>query len=85
MCVQTYEPIIRTPLPHLPFCTHFLVTFDCPLTHSLTQEIKLGDQPRIRALFERATQLKLPAKKMKFMFSRQASSGDLFMRHPSGY
>ena len=34
------------------------------------QEVKLADQPRIRALFERATSLSLPAKKMKFLFKR---------------
>lgn len=29
-----------------------------------------GEQPRIRALFERATHLPLPPKKMKFLFRR---------------
>lgn len=36
----------------------------------LDQEIKLGDQPRTRALFERVTQLSLPPRKMKFLFKR---------------
>ena len=36
----------------------------------LDQEIAHGDQPRIRALFERSTHLALPAKKMKFLFKR---------------
>lgn len=31
----------------------------------LDQEIKVGEQPRIRALFERAAAMDLPAKKMK--------------------
>lgn len=34
------------------------------------QEIKLGDQQRIEALFERAVHLQLPPKKMKFLFKR---------------
>ncbi|KAG2446158.1 hypothetical protein HXX76_000753 [Chlamydomonas incerta] len=36
----------------------------------IDQEIKTGEQPRIRALFERATHLPLPPKKMKFLFRR---------------
>ncbi|CAD7702369.1 unnamed protein product [Ostreobium quekettii] len=36
----------------------------------LDQEIKLGDQERIRSLFERATHLKLPPRKMKVLFKR---------------
>lgn len=47
------------------------------------QEIKLGDEQRTRALFERATTLSLAAKKMKFLFKRwlewekgQTSNGD---------
>ncbi len=32
------------------------------------QEAKLGDAQRTRALFERATSLPLPAKKMHFLF-----------------
>jgi rRNA biogenesis protein RRP5 len=36
----------------------------------LDQEILQGDQQRIRALFERATHLALPPKKMKFLFKR---------------
>lgn len=37
----------------------------------LDQEIsKGGDQGRVRSLFERATHLSLPAKKMKFLFKR---------------
>ncbi|GAX80532.1 hypothetical protein CEUSTIGMA_g7970.t1 [Chlamydomonas eustigma] len=36
----------------------------------IDQEVKLGDQQRIRALFERATQLQLPPKKMRFLFTR---------------
>ena len=35
-----------------------------------SQEIRLGDQERIRGLFERATHLALPPKKMKFLFRR---------------
>ena len=36
----------------------------------IDQEVKAGDERRIRALFERATSLQLPAKKMKFLFKR---------------
>ncbi|KAL2923175.1 rRNA biogenesis protein RRP5 [Bienertia sinuspersici] len=36
----------------------------------LDQEIRLGDADLIRALFERATSLSLPAKKMKFLFKK---------------
>ncbi|KAJ4801242.1 hypothetical protein LUZ62_052488 [Rhynchospora pubera] len=36
----------------------------------LDQEIRLGDVEIIRALFERATSLILPAKKMKFLFKK---------------
>ncbi|KAK9823324.1 hypothetical protein WJX72_001906 [[Myrmecia] bisecta] len=36
----------------------------------LDQEIKIGEQSRVRALFERGTHLQLPAKKMKFLFKR---------------
>lgn len=36
----------------------------------LDQEIRLGDTDLIRALFERATSLSLPAKKMKFLFKK---------------
>ncbi|KAK8947319.1 hypothetical protein KSP39_PZI006890 [Platanthera zijinensis] len=46
----------------------------------LDQEIRLGDQEMIRALFERATCLCLPAKKMKFLFKKyhayEESQGD---------
>lgn len=34
------------------------------------QEVKLGDKQRIEALFERATHMQLPPKKMKFLFKR---------------
>ena len=34
------------------------------------QEIKVGDKQRIEALFERATHMQLPPKKMKFLFKR---------------
>ena len=36
----------------------------------MLQEIRGGDQERIRGLFERATHLALPPKKMKFLFRR---------------
>lgn len=36
----------------------------------LDQEIAQGDQRRVRALFERATHLELPPRKMKFLFKR---------------
>ncbi|XP_050380953.1 rRNA biogenesis protein RRP5 [Argentina anserina] len=36
----------------------------------LDQEIRLGDTDLIHALFERATSLSLPAKKMKFLFKK---------------
>ncbi|EFJ44854.1 rRNA processing protein Rrp5/programmed cell death protein 11 [Volvox carteri f. nagariensis] len=36
----------------------------------IDQELKTGEQQRIRALFERATHLPLPPKKMKFLFRR---------------
>eukprot|EP01024_Parvocaulis_polyphysoides_P069315 TRINITY_DN84821_c0_g1_i1.p2 TRINITY_DN84821_c0_g1~~TRINITY_DN84821_c0_g1_i1.p2 ORF type:complete len:170 (-),score=25.80 TRINITY_DN84821_c0_g1_i1:14-475(-) len=36
----------------------------------IDKEIKIGDQQKIRALFERATHLQLPPKKMKFLFKR---------------
>ncbi|KAI3863191.1 hypothetical protein MKW92_044758 [Papaver armeniacum] len=46
----------------------------------LDQEIRLGDVDLIRALFERATSLCLPAKKMKFLFKKyldyEKSCGD---------
>ena len=34
------------------------------------QEVKQGEQARIRSLFERAVTLQLPAKKIKFLFKR---------------
>jgi len=34
------------------------------------QEMKQGESTRIRGLFERATSLQLPAKKIKFLFKR---------------
>ena len=34
------------------------------------QEIKQGDSDRIRRLFERATSLQIPPKKIKFLFKR---------------
>lgn len=41
------------------------------LTIGLTaQEIKQGQQARIRALFERATSVIMPMKKIKFLFKR---------------
>ncbi|CAB4317299.1 unnamed protein product [Prunus armeniaca] len=46
----------------------------------LDQEIRLGDSDLIHALFERATSLSLPAKKMKFLFNKylqyEKSHGD---------
>lgn len=36
----------------------------------IDQEIKVGEQPRIRALLERATHLSLPPRKMKILFKR---------------
>ncbi|KAJ4970564.1 hypothetical protein NE237_003663 [Protea cynaroides] len=46
----------------------------------LDQEIRLGDVELIRALFERATSLSLPPKKMKFLFKKyleyEKSNGD---------
>jgi rRNA biogenesis protein RRP5 len=36
----------------------------------LDQEVAQGDQRRVRALFERATHLELPPRKMKFLFKR---------------
>ncbi|XP_020589547.1 rRNA biogenesis protein RRP5 isoform X2 [Phalaenopsis equestris] len=46
----------------------------------LDQEIRVGDNEVIRALFERATCLSLPAKKMKFLFKKyhsyEESQGD---------
>eukprot|EP01025_Chloroclados_australasicus_P050299 TRINITY_DN5766_c0_g1_i4.p1 TRINITY_DN5766_c0_g1~~TRINITY_DN5766_c0_g1_i4.p1 ORF type:complete len:436 (+),score=78.55 TRINITY_DN5766_c0_g1_i4:163-1470(+) len=36
----------------------------------IDKEIKLGDEQKIRALFERATHLELPPKKIKFLFKR---------------
>ncbi|GLI68751.1 hypothetical protein VaNZ11_013243 [Volvox africanus] len=46
----------------------------------IDQELKTGEQQRIRALFERATHLPLPPKKMKFLFRRyleyEKSEGD---------
>ncbi|OVA06347.1 Ribosomal protein S1 [Macleaya cordata] len=46
----------------------------------LDQEIRLGDVDLIRALFERATSLSLPPKKMKFLFKKylefEKSNGD---------
>ena len=46
----------------------------------LLQEVKLSDQQRIRALFERAAKLQLPPKKMKFLFSRSVASVDTVLR-----
>lgn len=34
----------------------------------IDQELKAGEQARIRSLFERATHLSLPPKKMRFLF-----------------
>lgn len=34
------------------------------------QEVRIGEKQRIEALFERATHLHLPPKKMKFLFKR---------------
>ncbi|XVE75785.1 hypothetical protein DITRI_Ditri12bG0120500 [Diplodiscus trichospermus] len=46
----------------------------------LDQEIRLGDEDMIRALFERAISLSLPPKKMKFLFKKyldfEKSQGD---------
>ena len=39
------------------------------------QEVKQGDAQRIRALFERATHLQLPPKKMKQLFKRWVDEG----------
>ncbi|GMP76048.1 hypothetical protein CsSME_00032892 [Camellia sinensis var. sinensis] len=39
----------------------------------LDQEIRLGDVDVIRALFERATSLSLPPKRMKFLFKKYES------------
>lgn len=36
----------------------------------MVQEIRVGDRQRIRSLFERATHMQLPPKKMKFLFKR---------------
>jgi rRNA biogenesis protein RRP5 len=36
----------------------------------IDQEIAQGEKARIRALFERATAMQLPPKKMKFLFKR---------------
>ncbi|KAA8518333.1 hypothetical protein F0562_015784 [Nyssa sinensis] len=36
----------------------------------IDQEIRLGDEDVIRALFERAISLSLPPKKMKFLFKK---------------
>ena len=36
----------------------------------MVQEIRVGDTQRIRSLFERATHMQLPPKKMKFLFKR---------------
>lgn len=37
---------------------------------SSPQEVKQGDDERVRTLLERATSLSLPPKKMKFLFRR---------------
>jgi rRNA biogenesis protein RRP5 len=50
---------LHNQFPSQPHCKPFLF-----------QEIKLGDQPVIRGLFERAICLELPAKKMKFLFKK---------------
>lgn len=46
----------------------------------MLQEIRKGDKPRVRSLFERATHMQLPPKKMKFLFKRflefERSHGD---------
>lgn len=46
----------------------------------IDQEVKLGDQQRVRALMERAVHTDQPAKKMKFLFKRylqyEAEHGD---------
>lgn len=36
----------------------------------MLQEVKLNDAVRVRNLFERATSLHIPPKKMKFLFKR---------------
>ncbi len=41
-----------------------------PARGAAPQEVKLGDGQRTRALFERATRLALPPKKMKGLFKR---------------
>ena len=47
----------------------------------MLQEVRLGDRQRIRSLFERATHMQLPPKKMKFLFKRfldyEKSHGDV--------
>ncbi len=46
----------------------------------MLQEIRKGDKQRVRSLFERATHMQLPPKKMKFLFKRfldfERSHGD---------
>lgn len=42
----------------------------CNVVMPLVQEIRAGDKQRARSLFERATHLSLPPKKMKFLFKR---------------
>ena len=50
-----------------------------PISHGV-QEIRAGDKQRVRNLFERATHMALPPKKMKFLFKRfldyEKSQGD---------
>ena len=54
--------------------------FSCDMKGLLSQEIRTGDKQRIRSLFERATHMQLPPKKMKFLFKRfldfEKSHGD---------
>ncbi|GMN67280.1 hypothetical protein TIFTF001_036343 [Ficus carica] len=60
---RVVQSIVNRALLSLPKHKHTILELKCG-------EIRLGDIDVIRALFERATCLSLPAKKMKFLFKK---------------
>jgi rRNA biogenesis protein RRP5 len=56
------------PLPFLPPTTLLFSRFSPP--NEASQEIKLGEEDKVRELYERAVSLSLSTKKMKFMLKR---------------
>ena len=70
--VPSFWARARKAIRHSICCAEKLrgVRFRHDWSTYMVQEIKLNDSVRVRHLFERATSMQIPPKKMKFLFKR---------------